>query len=319
MKAVIPAGGLGTRFLPVTKAQPKEMLPVVDKPAIQYVVEEVEASGITDILVITGRGKRSIEDHFDRSVELESFLAENGGQKYLPEIQRICQLADIHYIRQRECKGLGHAIYCARQHVGQEPFVILLGDTISLEEVPVTKQLLQIFDRVQAPVIAVERVPPEKVESYGIIQAKQLSNGTYLVEDLVEKPPRDEAPSDLAVFGRYVLTPEVFDCLERTAPGRNNEIQLTDALKMLLEDQPMYAYQITGRRYDIGNKLDWIKATLELAMERDDLGRELCLHMGQLLARFGQEYTGEILPADFDDFRVFNPPTLDQRGHNIKH
>jgi UTP--glucose-1-phosphate uridylyltransferase len=318
MKAVIPAGGLGTRFLPVTKAQPKEMLPVVDKPAIQYVVEEAEASGITDVLVITGRGKRSIEDHFDRSVELESFLSQNGGREYLPEIQRIHQLADIHYIRQRECKGLGHAIYCARKHVGQEPFVVLLGDTITLEEPPCTKQLIELFERVRAPVIAVERVPLEKVESYGVIQGKQLGDGTYVVENLVEKPSRDEAPSNLAVFGRYVLTPEIFKCLERTPPGRNNEIQLTDALNLLLKTQPIFAYEITGRRYDIGNKLDWLKATLELALEREELSEDLYLHMQQLVnTRFGQDPISDISNIELEGYNQppnpSNPPQKEQQ------
>lgn len=284
MKAVIPAGGLGTRFLPVTKAQPKEMLPVVDKPAIQYVVEEAEESGINDILIITGRGKRAIEDHFDKSVELEMFLTENGSQRHLIEIQKICELADIHYIRQKEAKGLGHAIYCARKHVGEEPFVVLLGDTITLDNVPCTKRLMGIFERVQAPVIAVERVQPDKVENYGIIKATQSADGLYLVENLVEKPSKEEAPSNLAIFGRYILTPEIFDCLANTVPGRNNEIQLTDALRTLLKKQPIYAYEIKGRRYDIGNKLDWIKATIELALEREDIGDDLYKYLEQLKA-----------------------------------
>lgn len=272
MKAVIPAGGLGTRFLPVTKAQPKEMLPVVDKPTIQYVVEEAKASGISDILIITGRGKRAIEDHFDRSVELENFLKEKNSQGHLLEMERLSDLADIHYIRQKESQGLGHAILCAKKHVGNEPFAVLLGDTITLTSVPCTKRLIEIFEEYKSSVIAVEEVPREKVESYGIIKAQQIEDDLYMIEDLIEKPSMDEAPSNLAIFGRYVLTPAVFDCLAKTPPGRNQEIQLTDALKLLLQTQPIYAHRVTGRRYDIGNKLDWLKATIDLALERDDIG-----------------------------------------------
>lgn len=272
MKAVIPAGGLGTRFLPVTKAQPKEMLPVVDKPTIQYVVEEAEASGIDDVLIITGRGKRAIEDHFDRSVELENFLKLKKSEHHLLEMEKLCDLADIHYIRQKESRGLGHAILCAKNYVGNEPFTVLLGDTITLTSVPCTKKLIEIFEEYKASVIAVEEVPEEKVESYGIIKGKQIEDDLYMVEDLIEKPSIDEAPSNLAIFGRYVLTPAIFDCLAKTPPGRNQEIQLTDALKILLQTQPIYAYRVTGKRYDIGNKLDWLKATIELALEREDLG-----------------------------------------------
>ena len=271
MKAVIPAGGLGTRFLPVTKAQPKEMLPVVDKPTIQYVVEEAEESGINDILIITGRGKRAIEDHFDRSVELENFLKLQNNQDHLLEMEKLIDLADIHYIRQKESRGLGHAIMCAKNHVGDEPFAVLLGDTITLTSVPCTKRLMEVFDDYGASVIAVEEVPAEKVESYGIIKAQKVEDDIYLIEDLIEKPSLSEAPSNLAIFGRYILTPAIFDCLAKTPPGRNHEIQLTDALKILLQTQPIYAYRVTGRRYDIGNKLDWLKATIELALEREDL------------------------------------------------
>ena len=290
MKAVIPAGGLGTRFLPVTKAQPKEMLPVVDKPAIQYVMEEVQASGITDVLIITGRGKRAIEDHFDRSIELEVFLEERDNNSNLKQLHELCRLLDIHYIRQGECKGLGHAIYCARQHVGNEPFAVLLGDTITLDDIPCTQRLLEVFEDINASVIAVERVPEDKVENYGIIRGKSLGDGMFLIEDLIEKPSRYEAPSDLAVFGRYILTPQIFEHLERTPFGRNNEIQLTDGLRSLLRSQPIYAYEIKGRRYDIGNKLDWIKATIELALEREDLGQALYGYLEQkMTARFKAE------------------------------
>lgn len=281
MKAVIPAGGLGTRFLPVTKAQPKEMLPVVDKPTIQYVVEEAEASGINDILIVTGRGKRAIEDHFDRSVELESFLKQKNNHNYLLEMEKLCELADIHYIRQKESLGLGHAILCAKNHVGADPFAVLLGDTITLTSVPCTKKLIEIYEKYGASVIAVEEVPREKVENYGIIKANQIDDDLFVVEDLVEKPSMDEAPSNLAIFGRYFLTPKIFDSLAATPPGRNQEIQLTDALKILLQTQPIYAYRVTGRRYDIGNKLDWLKATIELALERDDLGPGLTKYLDE--------------------------------------
>lgn len=271
MKAVIPAAGLGTRFLPATKAQPKEMLPVVDKPTIQYVIEEAVASGIDDILIITGRGKRAIEDHFDRSIELETHLEKKNDQEFLDELLRLADLADIHYIRQKEAKGLGHAIYCARKHIGNEPFAVLLGDTITLTEIPCTKKLWQIFEEYKASAIAVEEVPWEKVSQYGIIKGKQIAEDIFLVEDLVEKPSREKAFSNLAIFGRYVLTPSIFECLERTKPGRGHEIQLTDALKLLLEKEPIYAYEVKGRRYDIGKKIDWLIANIELALDRPDL------------------------------------------------
>ena len=304
MKAVIPAGGRGTRFLPVTKAQPKEMLPVVDKPAIQYVVEEVHASGITDVLIITGRGKRAIEDHFDRSLELEIFLEENNSTANIKELHELCESLDIHYIRQGECKGLGHAIYCAQKHVGNEPFAVLLGDTITLDEIPCTQQLTEAYYELNAPVIAVERVPEEKVENYGIIKGKPLDNGMYLIEDLIEKPSREEAPSNLAVFGRYILTPEIFEHLAKTPYGKNNEIQLTDALKSLLKTRPIYAYEITGKRYDIGNKLDWIIATIELALDRDDLGKDLSLHLAKIQTpRFQPHLFEETATLDEEDLQ----------------
>ena len=271
MKAVIPAAGLGTRFLPATKAQPKEMLPVVDKPTIQYVIEEAVASGIDDILIVTGRGKRAIEDHFDRSIELETHLEKKNDKEFLDELLRLADLADIHYIRQKEAKGLGHAIYCARKHIGHEPFAVLLGDTITLTDTPCTKRLWQIFEEYKASAIAVEKVPWEKVSQYGIIKGKQIAEEVFLVEDLVEKPSREKAFSNLAIFGRYVLTPTVFECLERTKPGKGGEIQLTDALKLLLEKEPIYAYEVKGRRYDIGKKIDWLIANIELALDRPDL------------------------------------------------
>ncbi|MFA5802990.1 MAG: UTP--glucose-1-phosphate uridylyltransferase GalU [Thermoleophilia bacterium] len=276
MKAVIPAAGLGTRFLPATKAQPKEMLPVVDKPTIQYVVEEAVASGIDDILIVTGRGKRAIEDHFDKTLELEQLLERGNNDALLAEVRRVADMAHIHYIRQKHQLGLGDAIYCARQYVGRQPFAVLLGDTITMCETPCTKELVANYKKYGASVIAVERVPDEKVSNYGIVDVEKIdSDGIFKIKSLIEKPAKDEAPSNLAIFGRYVLTPEIFTALEQTEPGKNGEIQLTDALSLLLEKQDIYAYEVTGRRYDIGNKLDWLKANIELALERQDLGKPL--------------------------------------------
>ncbi len=282
MKAVIPAAGYGTRLLPVTKAQPKEMLPVVDKPAIQYVIEEAVASGVEDILVITGRGKRAIEDHFDKSFELEYFLQEEEKHDFLTHVQGIADLADIHYIRQKELRGLGHAVLCARKHVGDEPFAVLLGDTITMMDIPCTRTLLDIFRECGSPVIAVEEVPRDKVERYGIIDGYPIGERIYKVENLIEKPSLEEAPSNLAIFGRYILTPEIFDCLERTPPGRNNEIQLTDALRLLLAEQNIYAYKVEGKRYDIGSKIDWLKANIEIALARGDLREDLMDYLRML-------------------------------------
>ena len=270
-KAVIPAAGLGTRFLPATKVQPKEMLPLIDKPTIQYVIEEVVESGITDILIITGKGKRAIEDHFDRSLELENALASSGNHELSQSISEISNLVNIHYIRQKVCKGLGDAIYYAKQHVAGEPFVVLLGDTIVSSEVPCTKQLMNFYRIWRCPVIGVERVPKEKVINYGIIQGKPIDDRTHIVEELIEKPEVESAPSDLAVGGRYILTYDIFDYIERTPPGKNGEIQLTDALRMMAKDQRMYAYQFDGKRHDIGNRLDYLKATVEFALKREDL------------------------------------------------
>ncbi|MDI6688934.1 MAG: UTP--glucose-1-phosphate uridylyltransferase GalU [Actinomycetota bacterium] len=282
MKAVIPAAGYGTRLLPATKSQPKEMLPVVDKPTIQYVIEEAVASGVEDILVITGRGKRAIEDHFDKSFELEYFLREEEKHDFLTHVQGIADLADIHYIRQKELRGLGHAVLCARKHVGDEPFAVLLGDTITLMDIPCTRTLLDIFRECGSPIIAVEEVPRDKVERYGIIDGYPIGERIYKVENLIEKPSLEEAPSNLAIFGRYILTPEIFDCLERMPPGRNNEIQLTDALRLLLAEQNIYAYKVEGKRYDIGSKIDWLKANIEIALAREDLREDLMDYLRML-------------------------------------
>jgi UTP--glucose-1-phosphate uridylyltransferase len=261
-KAVIPAAGLGTRFLPATKAQPKEMLPVVDKPVIQYVVEEAIASGIKDILIITGKGKRAIEDHFGRS-EMKN--------EFLDEIDAMMEHVNLLYTRQREPRGLGDAVYHAKSFVGEEAFALLLGDTITIPEC--TKKLIKKYEEFKTSIIAVEEVPKEKISSYGIIKGKEVDGDIHLVEDLVEKPSPEEAPSNLGILGRYVLTPAIFDAIERTPPGKGNEIQLTDALRLVREK--IYAYVYRGRRYDIGNKLDWLKSNIELSLADERFNNEL--------------------------------------------
>jgi UTP--glucose-1-phosphate uridylyltransferase len=274
-KAVIPAAGLGTRFLPASKAQPKEMIPVVDKPAIQYVVEEAVRAGITDILIITGRGKRSLEDHFDRSLELEAELLRGGKQELLDEMRRIADLADIHYVRQGEAKGLGHAVSVARKHVGDHSFVVMLGDDIMHEDSPVLTEMLAASERTGSSVIALKEVTPAEISSYGCAAAEPADDaGADLVRllDIVEKPDPGEAPSNLAVMGRYVFTPTIFDMLDEVKPGKGGEIQLTDAVRLLLEVEPVYGFPFVKGRYDVGNKLDYLRATVELALEREDLG-----------------------------------------------
>jgi UTP--glucose-1-phosphate uridylyltransferase len=272
MKAVIPAAGLGTRFLPATKAQPKEMLPVYDKPTIQYVIEEAVESGVDDILIITGKGKRSIEDHFDRAFELEYILQEKGKFEYLEEVKEITDLADIHFIRQKKQKGLGDAIHWAKKHVGAEPFVVMLGDTITKAKVPCTKQLIDLYVKYGKSAIAVEPVPDEKVERYGIIDGTEIEENVYKINRLVEKPALKDAPSNLAIMGRYVLTPDIFEHIENTEPGVGGEIQLTDALSQL---DSIYGQVFTGESYDIGNRIDWLKTSLKFAMNdpeaKDDI------------------------------------------------
>ena len=272
MKAVIPAAGLGTRFLPATKAQPKEMLPVYDKPTIQYVIEEAVESGVDDILIITGKGKRSIEDHFDRAFELEYILQEKGKFEYLEEVKEITDLADIHFIRQKKQKGLGDAIHWAKKHVGAEPFVVMLGDTITKAKVPCTKQLIDLYVKYGKSAIAVEPVPDEKVERYGIIDGTEVEENVYKINRLVEKPALKDAPSNLAIMGRYVLTPDIFEHIENTEPGVGGEIQLTDALSQL---DSIYGQGFTGESYDIGNRIDWLKTSLKFAMNdpeaKDDI------------------------------------------------
>ena len=271
-RAVIPAAGLGTRFLPATKATPKEMLPIVDKPTIQYIVEEALASGIEDILIITGRSKRAIEDHFDRSVELELNLEEKGKKELLDMVRGISDIR-IHYIRQKEPRGLGHAILCAKQFIGNEPFAVLLGDDVVYnDEKPALRQLINVYEKTGASVLGVQEVPHEKVSSYGIVATRGTSDPrTFAVADMVEKPPVDEAPSNMAVLGRYIITPEIFEILERTDPGAGGEIQLTDGLRALLKIQPIYAYNFEGRRYDVGDKQGFLEASVEYALRRPEL------------------------------------------------
>jgi UTP--glucose-1-phosphate uridylyltransferase len=273
-KAVFPAAGLGTRFLPATKAQPKEMLPLVDKPIIQYGVEEALASGIDNIMLVTGRGKNAIEDHFDVSVELETFLEARGKHEMLAEVRKISNLINFSYVRQGEPLGLGHAVLVTRNLVGEEPFAVILSDDVIDAEPPALKQMIDVFSRVDGPVLCVERVPRDQISSYGVIAydaTASMPKGTYRVTDLVEKPPREEAPSDLAIIGRYILTPDIFPALEETARDKSGEIQLTNGLKRLLAKRPIYACEVTGVRHDTGNKLGFLKAVTYFALRRPDL------------------------------------------------
>lgn len=271
-KAVIPAAGLGTRFLPATKAQPKEMLPIVDKPTLQYIIEEAIESGIEDILIITGRNKKSIEDHFDKSVELELELEKKGNTELLEEVSKISNMVNIHYIRQKEPLGLGHAIYYAKSFIGDEPFAVLLGDDIvNSKTKPCLKQLIDMYDEHKATILGVQEVAKEDVNKYGIVSGNKIKDGLYEVKDLVEKPNIDEAPTNVAILGRYIIAPEIFHILGTTKPGAGGEIQLTDALKELAKQQKMYAYTFEGKRYDVGNKLGFLQATVEFALEREDL------------------------------------------------
>jgi UTP--glucose-1-phosphate uridylyltransferase len=272
-KAVFPAAGLGTRFLPVTKAQPKEMLPLVDKPIIQYGVEEALASGIDNIILVTGRGKNAIEDHFDVSVELETFLEARGKKELLAEIRKISNLINFSYVRQGEPLGLGHAVLVTRPLVGEEPFAVILGDDVIDADPPAIRQMIQVFEDVQSPVLAIEQVPRDDVSSYGVIDvSEEVRPGVYRIRDLVEKPPRSEAPSDLAIIGRYILTPDIFPALAATASDRTGEIQLTNGLRRLLQSRPIYGCRIDGVRHDTGNKLGFLKAVVYFALRRPDLG-----------------------------------------------
>jgi UTP--glucose-1-phosphate uridylyltransferase len=271
-KAIFPAAGLGTRFLPATKASPKEMLPLVDKPMIQYVVEEAVASGIEHIIMITGRGKRAIEDHFDKNVELEFYLEAKGKTRTLEKIEEISNLVNFVYVRQKEPLGLGHAILCARELIGDEPFAVLLGDDIIDSETPGLKQLLQVYDQYHSSVLALQEVPKDQIHLYGVIQGEKVKDGTYRVHQMVEKPPADQAPSNLAIIGRYILTPKIFEFLEKQEQGVGGEIQLTNALQRLAEVESVYGYTLQGKRYDAGSKIGFLEATVELGLKDPDLG-----------------------------------------------
>ncbi|MEM7391171.1 MAG: UTP--glucose-1-phosphate uridylyltransferase GalU [Verrucomicrobiota bacterium] len=284
-KAVIPAAGFGTRFLPASKSQPKEMLPIVDKPTIQYVVEEIVEAGIRDILMIIGKGKRAIEEHFDRNFELEQELEAKKKFEDLEEIRALSDMADVHFVWQKELRGLGDAIRCAKCHVGHNPFVVLLGDTLigTNNGIPVTKSLIDIFNRNQSSVVALERVPQEKVSRYGIISGSSDDDQVYKINDFIEKPAADEAPTDLAIAGRYIFTPDIFDHLENLPPGKNNEIQITDAMRRMVRERDMYGFRFEGKRYDIGNKLDFLKTNIEFALNRDELREPLAEYMKSLM------------------------------------
>jgi UTP--glucose-1-phosphate uridylyltransferase len=284
-KAVIPAAGLGTRFLPATKVQPKEMLPVVDKPSIQYVVEEAVRAGLDDVIIISGRGKRAIEDHFDRSFELEYFLEEKGKTDDLAEVRAISDLGQIHYIRQGDPLGLGHAVSLAESHVGPEPFAVLLGDDLIDEKDPLLEQMLAVHERYGRSVIAVSEVPRSDIHLYGCVKPEFVEDNLARIVEVVEKPSAEDAPSNLAVIGRYVLTPEIFDALRDVRPGVGGEIQLTDAINVLAREQAVYAFVFDGNRYDIGNKLDYLKATVEIATRREDIGDEFGAFLADLVQR----------------------------------
>jgi UTP--glucose-1-phosphate uridylyltransferase len=274
-KAVIPAAGFGTRFLPATKSQPKEMLPIVDTPVIQYVVQEAASAGITDILMVIGKGKRAIEEHFDRNFQLESQLLQQGKNTELKLIQKISQLADIHFVWQKELKGLGDAVYWARFHVNDEPFIVLLGDTIMDADVPPARQLLDVYEKYNQPVVLLEEIDPAGVSRYGVIDGEKLDDGVYKINDFVEKPRPQDAPSNLVIAGRYILTPDIFEYIEQTKPGKGGEIQLTDALKKMVKKRPMYGRILEGKRCDIGNTEGFIKTNIEFALKHKDMSQNL--------------------------------------------
>lgn len=281
-KAIIPAAGLGTRFLPATKAQPKEMLPIVDKPTIQYIIEEAVEAGIQDIIIVTGRNKRSIEDHFDRSIELELELEKSDKQEMLDMVREISDMANIHYIRQKEPRGLGHAILAAQHFIGDEPFAVLLGDDVVISQQSCLGQMLDVFKEYQTSILGVQTVAHEVVDKYGIIAGKQVDERVYKVNDMVEKPSMEEAPSNVAVLGRYIITPEIFRFLETQDAGKGGEIQLTDALKRLAKEQAMYAYDFKGHRYDVGSKVGFIQANIEFALRREELREEMEEYLNRL-------------------------------------
>ncbi|MEX1307639.1 MAG: UTP--glucose-1-phosphate uridylyltransferase GalU [Eubacteriales bacterium] len=283
-KAIIPAAGLGTRFLPATKAQPKEMLPIVDKPTIQYIVEEAIASGIETILIITGRGKRAIEDHFDRSFELESELLKEGKSELYKLVDEIAHLVELYFVRQKSPKGLGHAIHCGKDFVGNEPFAVLLGDDVVVnKEKPALKQLIDVYNETGKSVLGVQRVPNEAISSYGIVDPIETKGTVSRVKALVEKPKAEEAPSNIAILGRYIITPRIFEILETTQPGVGGEIQITDALNILAAEEAMYACEFEGKRYDVGSKIGFLKATVEFALDRDDLKDEFRAYLKEIV------------------------------------
>jgi UTP--glucose-1-phosphate uridylyltransferase len=284
-KAIIPAAGLGTRFLPATKAMPKEMLPIVDKPTIQYIIEEAIESGIEDIIIVTGKGKRAIEDHFDHSFELEQNLFDKGKFELLDEVQKASKMVDIHYIRQKEPKGLGHAIWCARKFIGNEPFAVLLGDDIVTAEKPCLKQMMEQYERYNASILGVQTVPNHEVSRYGIVDGSCIGERFYSVNSLVEKPKQEEAPSNLAIMGRYILNPRIFDILSNQKPGAGGEIQLTDAIAVLNEYEAVYAYDFDGTRYDVGEKFGFIQTTIEFALQREDLRCQLLDYLAGVLKK----------------------------------
>lgn len=286
-KAVIPAAGWGTRFLPATKAQPKEMLPIVDKPAIQYIIEEAVASGIEDIIFITGRNKKALEDHFDRAMELEVFLEQKGRRDLAEQIRSISNLADLNYVRQKEAKGLGHAILCARKLIGDEPFAIMLPDDIIANKTPCLKQMMDVHQKSGATVLAIQEVADKDVSKFGIIKGRPEGDKTYVVEDLVEKPDRQSAPSNLAVIGRYIVSPHVMDLLERTKPGANGEIQLTDALRGLCRKEKMLGFKFEGTRFDVGDKMGFLQANVSFALNNSEFSKEFKAFLVQEINRKG--------------------------------
>ena len=283
-KAVITAAGLGTRFLPATKAQPKEMLPIVDKPTLQYIIEECIESGIEEILIITGRNKKSIEDHFDKNIELEMELEKSGKQEMLEMVRNISDMANIHFIRQKEPKGLGHAIYCSKTFVGNEPFAVLLGDDIVYnEEKPCLKQILECYNEYKTSILGVQKVPRENINKYGIVEAKHIEDRVYKVKGLIEKPNMNQTNSNIAILGRYIITPRIFEILENLEPGKGGEIQLTDALLKLSKEEAIYAYNFEGKRYDVGDKFGFLQATVEYALRKDELKDDFIKYLKEIV------------------------------------
>lgn len=310
-KAVIPAAGLGTRFLPATKAQPKEMLPIVDKPTIQYIIEEAVQSGIEDVIIVTGRNKRAIEDHFDRSVELEVFLKNGDKVELLDMVRNIAEMVDIHYVRQKEALGLGHAVYSARRFIGNEPFAVLLGDDVIYSAEPCLKQMIRYYELYGGNIIGVQEVLPEDVTKYGIIDGSKISPRLFKAENMIEKPKVGEAPdAPLAIMGRYILNPEILDILAELPPGTGGEIQLTDAILELSKVQDVYAYSFEGKRYDVGDKFGFVRATIEFALRHEEIGDSLMDYLSQIVARYKQERQELCLISGKNEYTVVPVPVL---------